>query len=146
MRYEGDEIYDVIPNRRPLMILDCIDIIDDSTAEGLIKLKEDAWYFECHYPGNPIFPVCLLVESMTQIFTPIFFNRTREIPVIYSLGAVKVNVGATIGEEIRLIATVNSNKRGVIAGKCEAYKMRDGREVLMTSIDITEVLKSDNTL
>ena len=70
MFYSGKEIYNIIPNRYPLMILDEL-TVDEKSATSKIILREDSWFFECHYPGRPIMPFCLLIESMTQTFVAI---------------------------------------------------------------------------
>ena len=48
MKYVGEEIYSIIPNKYPLMFLDSIDICDNE-AVGLVELNANTWFFECHY-------------------------------------------------------------------------------------------------
>jgi 3-hydroxymyristoyl/3-hydroxydecanoyl-(acyl carrier protein) dehydratase len=65
MRYVGEEIYKVIPNRYPLMLLNSLTVEEDS-AIGQIDLKGDEWFFQCHFPGRPIMPLSLLIPSETD--------------------------------------------------------------------------------
>ena len=74
MRYTHQEINDVIPNRYPLMFLDSLEIEGD-TASGFIALRDDTWFFKCHYPDCPIVPMSLLIESMTQVFSATFLSK-----------------------------------------------------------------------
>lgn len=89
MKYVGEEIYNAIPNRYPYMILDTLDV-EDNKAVAKIALKQDLWIFDCHYPGHPILPMTLLLESMTQTFSATFLQitNTREVPVISSISAI----------------------------------------------------------
>lgn len=147
MKYVGEEIYNILPNRYPLMILDSIDIKPDSTAVGYIALTETHWFFECHYPGNPIFPGVLLIESMTQVFCSIFLAKAKidDIPVIYKLSELSLKSGTTIGDTIRIEATLYSLRHGIAKGHCSAYKVAsvdDSEDVLLTEFDIVEAIPS----
>ena len=141
-----EEIYSVIPNRYPYMILKSLDI-EDENAVGVIELNNDDWFFECHYPGNPILPMSLLVESMTQTFSAIFLSeiQDKEIPVISSLigcggNAIKMKESAKPGDNIKLVASLYSFRRGIAKGSCKAYKNEDNNPIM--EIDIVEALPS----
>ena len=146
MKYTREEIYEVIPNRYPLMLLDSLDV-QEKDAIGIILLKDDHWFFECHYPGNPIMPMSLLLESMTQTFSSIFLSQVGndEIPVISSIagggsGAIRMRERVVPGDEIRIEAVLSSFRRGVAKGVCYAFK-NGGNEPIM-EIEIMEVLPS----
>ena len=76
MKYISAEIYKVIPNRYPLMILDSLDIYENE-GKGEIYLKKDMWFFQCHYPDYPVLPLTLLIESMTQVFSATFLSKQK---------------------------------------------------------------------
>lgn len=142
MKYIGEEIYNAIPNRKPFMILDTLEV-EDNKAFSELKLTEDEWFFQCHYPGNPILPLTLLVESMTQTFSSIFLNKATdktEIPVISSIGPLKMKEGAVPGDVIRLEASLDSFKRGIAKGSCKAFKNEQKQPIM--EIEIVEVLPS----
>lgn len=141
-----EEIYEVIPNRYPFMILNSLKI-EDENAIGTIKLKGDDWFFECHYPGNPILPMSLLIESMTQTFSAIFLSKSNEneIPVISSLSgesgtAIRMKESAKPEDSIKLVASLNSFRRGIAKGICKAYK--NEKESPIIELEIVEVLPS----
>lgn len=142
MRYVGQEIYSVIPNRYPLMILDAIEI-DENKAVSRLLLKEDDWFFECHYPDKPILPACLLLESMTQTFSAIFLSqiKDKEIPILSKISELNIKEGATVGDKIRIEAELKSFRRGVAKGSCIAYKEGEIEKVML-NIDIIEILPS----
>lgn len=142
MKYVGEEIYHVIPNRKPFMILDTLEV-QDNIAIAEIQLKEDLWIFACHYPGNPILPLTLLVESMTQTFSATFLSKAEdktEIPVISSLGEIRLKEGAKPGDVLRIEATLHSFKRGIAKGICKAFKNEGENPIL--EIEIVDVLPS----
>lgn len=155
MRYTREEIYKIIPNRYPLMVLDTLEINEqEDRAVSEIFLKVEDWFLECHYPGNPIMPLCILIECMTQTFSAIFLSKTGtdEIPVISQIGSVRQRSSATVGDRIVFKAELDSFRRGVAKGRCMASKLishtiegTDGAdesyEEILT-IEITEVLPS----
>ena len=146
MKKYGEEIYTLIPNRYPFMILHSLEACDNC-AEAEIILKEDDWFFECHYPGNPILPLTLLLESMTQTFSATFLKADNtegenkfEIPVISSIGPLRMTKSAGPGDRIRIEAKLNSFKRGIAKGICTAY-LNDEEKPIM-EIEIVDALKS----
>ncbi len=142
MKYIGEEIFNIIPNRPPYMILDSLDV-EGNKAVAEIILKEDLWIFACHYPGQPILPLTLLVESMTQTFSATFFPKAEdktEIPVISSVGEIRLKEGSQPGDVLRLEATLLSFKRGIAKGFCKAFK--NGGETPILEFDIVDVLPS----
>jgi 3-hydroxyacyl-[acyl-carrier-protein] dehydratase len=101
--------------------------IDDDHAVSEINLKGNEWFFECHYPGNPIMPLSLLIESMSQTFISIFLEKcgNSEIPVFSSLGGnekISLKDKLVPGDSVRIEATLKSFKRGIAKGICRAFK------------------------
>lgn len=147
MKYVGEEIYNVIPNRYPYMILDTLDV-EDNKVVAKIALKQDLWIFDCHYPGHPILPMTLLLESMTQTFSATFLSKAEdktEIPVISSIsgvegGKISQKEEAAPGDVITIVATLSSFKRGIAKGSCKAYK-NEGINPIM-ELEIVDVLPS----
>lgn len=146
MKKYGEDISGLIPNRYPLMILDSLEV-GDGVANSEIILKEDEWFFKCHYPGNPILPLTLLLESMTQTFSATFLRPQNgengiefEIPVISSIGPIHMTQSAGPGDRIRIEAKLNSFRRGIAKGVCTAYKNDDSKPIM--EIEIVDALRS----
>jgi len=55
----------------PFMMIDRILSISSSGRRGSIIAEQDvridAWYFQCHMPGDPVQPGCLCVDAIWQI-------------------------------------------------------------------------------
>lgn len=58
----------------PMLMIDRVtDISEDGGAHGKghvvaeFDIDPDLWFFECHFPGNPIMPGCLGLDGLWQL-------------------------------------------------------------------------------
>jgi len=56
-----------IPHRYPLLLVDKIEVIqEDKYCIGIKMVTANEHFFEGHFPGQPIMPGVLIIESMAQ--------------------------------------------------------------------------------
>lgn len=55
----------------PFMMMDRVTCIEKNGSKGKIiaeqDIRLDAWYFQCHMPGDPVQPGCLCVDAIWQL-------------------------------------------------------------------------------
>jgi 3-hydroxyacyl-[acyl-carrier-protein] dehydratase len=62
------EIEQIIPHRTPFLFIDEItDYIPGEYAKGIKYVDKDEYYFKGHFPGNPIMPGVIIVETLAQV-------------------------------------------------------------------------------
>lgn len=62
-----DLIKRLIPHREPFLLIDRVeDVIYRKSARGIKAITPDEPYFEGHFPGAPIMPGVLVIETMAQ--------------------------------------------------------------------------------
>ena len=135
--YNIEEILEVLPQRFPFVFIDRVLKLDPGkTVIALKNVNINEWYFPGHFPGTPIMPGVLILESMAQagaflvlhdlkdpkkkgmLFTSIEKSKFRK-PVVpgdqliiklellkFRLGSAKIKGEAFVGEKLVAEATL----------------------------------------
>lgn len=62
-----EQIEKIIPQRDPFLMIDEVEeYIPGESATAYKNVDESEWYFQGHFPGNPIMPGVLITESLAQ--------------------------------------------------------------------------------
>ena len=67
--YHTEDIKSHIPHREPFLLVDEIRILEkDRKYIGIHRVRKEEYYFKGHFPGNPVMPGVLIIESIAQSF------------------------------------------------------------------------------
>ena len=66
MTLSREELLARIPQQEPFRFVDEILAVDDDSIRAAYTWRPDADFYRGHFPGNPVTPGVLLVESMAQ--------------------------------------------------------------------------------
>lgn len=128
-------ITDILPHRKPFLFIDeVIDCSYHNYSKAIKRVKADEFWVEGHFPGNPVYPGVLLLESMAQTGGFVFVDeeghsaKTAYLSKVDNLKYInKVQIGDEIVIEAKFIeaflnyakvhvkATVNNK----VVSKCE---------------------------
>ncbi|MDI3547052.1 MAG: 3-hydroxyacyl-[acyl-carrier-protein] dehydratase [Halanaerobiales bacterium] len=63
-----NEIQNLLPHRYPFLLVDRIEEIESGKrVVGIKNVTMNEEFFQGHYPGHPIMPGVLIIESMAQV-------------------------------------------------------------------------------
>ncbi len=66
-RLTPKQVLDLIPQQDPFRFIDEILELDDDHIVGTYRFRPDADFYRGHFPGNPVTPGVILVESLAQV-------------------------------------------------------------------------------
>tara|TARA_B100000927_G_C16298798_1_gene402601 strand:- start:228 stop:731 length:504 start_codon:yes stop_codon:yes gene_type:complete len=122
----------------PMLMFDRITKIDNKSGEfkkGFIKaeldIKEDLWFFNCHFQGDPVMPGCLGLDAMWQL-VGFYLGWTGEPGKGRALGVNSVKFTGEVLKNVTM-ATYEINmkrilkKEGTTVGLANGILSADGK-------------------
>ena len=135
--FDIQEILDYLPHRYPLLLIDRI--LEYEENKRIVAIKNvtiNEPFFQGHFPGAPIMPGVLIIESMAQaggflVFKPL---SEREKKLVFFVGIEKARFRKPVrpGDQL-IIEMLVSRIRGPV-GKLEGKAFVDGTLVAEAQI------------
>jgi 3-hydroxyacyl-[acyl-carrier-protein] dehydratase len=61
------EVLELVPQQAPFRFIDEIINLDEEQIVGAYRFRENEYFYRGHFPGRPITPGVILIETMAQI-------------------------------------------------------------------------------
>ncbi len=122
----------LLPHRYPFLLIDRVIELSDDHVVALKNVTINEPFFPGHFPGHPVMPGVLIVESMAQaggVMALRYLGAEAAGKVIYFMGLdkVKFRKPVTPGDQLRL--EVKPLRRGASIWKMEGRALVDGAVV-----------------
>lgn len=135
------EIISMVPQQAPFRFIDEIMSLDEENIIGAYRFKEDEFFYPGHFPGRPITPGVILIETMAQIGATAFgiylmacqkkvrpTALDKALSLFSSVDGVEFRGIVAPGERVIVKGKKNYFRRGVL--KVETTMERENGEIV----------------
>jgi 3-hydroxyacyl-[acyl-carrier-protein] dehydratase len=137
------EIFEYLPHRYPFLLIDRVtDLTKSESIKGYKNVTVNEEMFNGHFPGQPIMPGVLILESMAQISGILAFESRGSRPADgtnYLFGGVekaKFRRQVIPGDRLEIHSSIVAERKIMMKFDCEAYV--DGQLACSATLSIVE--------
>lgn len=121
---DAAKIMDLIPNRYPILFMDKVDELNP--GESIVCTKNvtiNEEFFQGHFPGNPVMPGVLIIESLAQAASILILKTEKYRGKTAYLGAIdnaKFRKAVRPGDVLKLHVEMEKQRDNMGKVKCAA--------------------------
>ncbi len=129
-----DQIRDLLPHREPMLLIDELyDIKKLSSATAVVNVKKDSMFVQGHFPGNPVMPGVLIVESFGQAAEALtacgLDKSTYENKLVFLMGVEKARFRNPVIPDCKLILKIQAIRSHGRVWKYQGEAFVDGKKM-----------------
>ena len=107
------QIIDLLPHREPMLLIDELyDIKKLFSATAVVNVKKDSFFVQGHFPGQPVMPGVLIVESFGQAAAALtaqgLDKSTYENKLVFLMGVEKARFRNPVIPDCKLILKIEA--------------------------------------
>ncbi len=112
-------IMHAIPHRYPFLLIDRVtDLVRNRSAIGLKNVSINEGFFQGHFPGHPVMPGVLIIESMAQTAAVLVVetlgpDAAGKVVYFMSIETAKFRRPVHPGDQLRIHVTKDRNRGNV---------------------------------
>ena len=112
-------IMHAIPHRYPFLLIDrVVDLVRDRSAIGIKNVSVNESYFQGHFPGHPVMPGVLIIESMAQTAAVLVVetlgpDAAGKVVYFMSIEGAKFRRPVAPGDQLRVHVTKERHRGNV---------------------------------
>lgn len=120
-----EEIMEIIPHRYPFLFVDKVEIEEiGKKGIGYKNVTMNEYYFQGHFPGKPVMPGVIIIETMAQVGAVILLSRedfAGKIPYFAGINKFRFKKVVKPGDTLRLEVEITKLRGSLGIGSGKAY-------------------------
>jgi 3-hydroxyacyl-[acyl-carrier-protein] dehydratase len=135
------QVLELVPQQEPFRFIDAIDELDDQHIVARYRFRPDADFYRGHFPGNPVTPGVILLETMAQAAVvalgiyvaavELGVEETKKLVAVFTDANVEFSSIVRPGDEVITRATKTFFRRMKMRSEAEVRRAAD--DVLVCS-------------
>ncbi len=116
-----EELMNILPHRNSMLLLDEAHIDEEGVAHGRYRARGDEWFFDGHFPSNPIMPGVVQCEIIAQASCMLFTEELKG-HIAYYAGIDKLRFRKMVrpGDTMEITSSILRKKMNFFVVKGEA--------------------------
>ena len=107
------DIVDLLPHREPMLLIDELTNIKKlHSATAIVYVKRESFFVQGHFPGQPVMPGVLIVESFGQAAAALTAHgldkKTYENKLVFLMGVEKARFRNPVIPDCQLILKIEA--------------------------------------
>ena len=113
LKLNKQEIINLLPHREPMLLIDELyDIKKLFSATAVVNVRKDSFFVQGHFPGQPVMPGVLIVESFGQAAAALnalgLDKKTYENKLVFLMGVEKARFRSPVIPDCKLILKIEA--------------------------------------
>ncbi len=126
MKLDIEEIKKLIPHRKPFLFIEEVKVIEKGKiGESVRTFEETEYFFEGHFPDNPIVPGVVIVEAMAQtagvVVSESLINKNDQSVLFMSINKAKFRKPVLPNYKIKFYVEMINSIKNVYKFSGKAY-------------------------